>query len=766
MAGTGRRGALRVFARVAALLVATGAVPLARAPAAAQEARGPGAARAPDAALATLRETAEALARKGRGDEMRAVYDLATELGDDAARVAADRERMERRVKLVRKPAADVSAEAALLRRACEELRPGLATAADADASRALAAAILRIDADDEPARAALGQSRCPDGWVPAGVADCLEKRREIRRVLAEARRLDVPVVYAESDSVLMLGVYGRRGRMARWGRVSVHGIDVAEEKLGRILREGVRAAAVSQYLLTGVLKLPVLHHDIAIERLATTPDYERAVAWCAGTGMLSADDAQLLAGYGSFHYRGRTATRPNTESDLERAVLEACFIQVVKTPGERPPQPTLRAGHQNWVCQSYLGCGLGAYGWLEKGEERGATSDLDLAQRRREDMWQLAEAGLLGSRAWLRYLAERGEDPAWSSTFLDQMGKITGDALTKATFVTEYLHETGRLATFFGATAGKPFTAETFEDVLGTNLAAFEQTWHAWMLAPDERTGLVQVLEGATPPDGEPAVPADTADVLKYLDGLRREAVSSTYRSSVRPLRSDTTLSAGCLAHARYLMQNPEQMAAWPDAHEEWPDRPGFSTEGSWAGLHSVIAPGTRRPRDAIDGWMATFYHRLPLIEPGLVRIGWGFDGHVAVLDSGSMVAPFPRVTEVVWPPRKGKDVPRRFQAELPHPVPGEDQSTWGYPVTLQLVSYEGEIEVAMQLLCGDRKTGTPVDCHYSTPQQPTNPEIAPEGAYCLIPKAVLAPNTRYTVVAASKAFDEDVVWSFTTGD
>jgi hypothetical protein len=246
----------------------------------------------------------------------------------------------------------------------------------------------------------------------------------------------------------------------------------------------------------------------------------------------------------------------------------------------------------------------------------------------------------------------------------------------------------------------------------------------------------------------------------------MRQAAVPGNVRADVVPLALDVELSIGCRAHAEYLAKHPDQAAAWPDAHEEWPDREGFSPAGSWAGLHSVIAPGSRSPRDAVDGWMATFYHRLPLIDPGLVRIGWGFAKSNAVLDSGSMVAPFQYVTEVMWPPPRGQGVPRRFAPELPNPVPGADQSGWGYPVTLQLFRHEGVPDVVLTLYEGREPGGPAVDCHYSTPQAPTNPELAPDGAYCLIPKAHLKPGTTYTVVARGVPDEPDLRWSFTTGN
>src|SRR6185503_6961817 len=128
-------------------------------------------------------------------------------------------------------------------------------------------------------------------------------------------------------------------------------------------------------------------------------------------------------------------------------------------------------------------------------------------------------------------------------------------------------------------------------------------------------------------------------------------------------------------------------------------------------------------------DGWMATFYHRLPLLEPGLVRIGWALEGGIAVLDAGSLVAPPEESWFVRWPPFNGSGIPRRFPGELPNPVPGEDQSQWGYPVTLQFLEYTPDPDVKMRLYAGTSRSAPEVPCWYSTPQKPTNTDLAPAG-------------------------------------
>ena len=68
------------------------------------------------------------------------------------------------------------------------------------------------------------------------------------------------------------------------------------------------------------------------------------------------------------------------------------------------------------------------------------------------------------------------------------------------------------------------------------------------------------------------------------------------------------------------------------------------------------------------------------------------------------------------------------------------------------------------MKLYEGRGRSGPEVDCHYSTPHAPTNPELAPTGAFCLMPKAHLKPETMYTVQVTGLDDWPDLTWSFTT--
>src|SRR5262249_54103291 len=134
-----------------------------------------------------------------------------------------------------------------------------------------------------------------------------------------------------------------------------------------------------------------------------------------------------------------------------------------------------------------------------------------------------------------------------------------------------------------------------------------------------------------------------------------------------------DEELSRSCTRHAEYLVKN----AGHPStkglgAHDEDPNLPGYSKEGERAGLASVIH--YVEPVASVDGWMATFFHRIPLLDPALRRVGFGFakggrTGWVTVLDvdrGRGFDQP------VIFPGANQKNVPLAYlPRERPNPIP-----------------------------------------------------------------------------------------------
>ena len=135
-------------------------------------------------------------------------------------------------------------------------------------------------------------------------------------------------------------------------------------------------------------------------------------------------------------------------------------------------------------------------------------------------------------------------------------------------------------------------------------------------------------------------------------------------------------------------------------------------------------------------------------------------------MLDCDSVVRHIHFYWEVPWPYDGMQDVPRSFCPELPNPFPGQDQSKWGYPITLQLGFLKNgtvpEIEITLRR--GGSK-GEIVPSLVSTPQKPGNEKLVPPLAWCLIPKEHLRAKTKYHVTAKIRNPAKTLSWSFKTG-
>lgn len=369
-----------------------------------------------------------------------------------------------------------------------------------------------------------------------------------------------------------------------------------------------------------------------------------------------------------------------------------------------------------------------------------------------------LSAAGMRGGRAWMRYLVREHEAPPWTATLHDQVATLAGDELLKATLVVEFLVEEGRFQGLAEAAehTGKADQEEALAAALGEPLADFDRRWQQWLVGFDD--GVLQRLP-AKPKPSAADVAADR--VLAAVRELRE-------RAGLRdPLEHDAELAAGCREHAVYLQQNPDQTTSWPEMHEEYADRPGWTSAGAMAGHAAVIAPGCRTDEQALAAWMATFYHRVPLLDFGLRRIGYARDGDIAVLDCGSMVAPRYDLHDavVLWPYDGMTDTPTRFAPELPNPVPGEDQARFGYPITVQCSARSSRLPVELRMVLRDKDArGPEVPCWFSSPQAPSNPVLAPANTFCLIPQAPLKKGATYHVTAEFVGEGGTLQWTFRT--
>jgi hypothetical protein len=201
---------------------------------------------------------------------------------------------------------------------------------------------------------------------------------------------------------------------------------------------------------------------------------------------------------------------------------------------------------------------------------------------------------------------------------------------------------------------------------------------------------------------------------------------------------------------------------------HKEDPNLPGYTKEGAKAGAAAVIYPAGDAAT-AIDGWMATLFHRIPMLDPQLGRIGIGFAkggpyGGFLVVDTIQGRDGKPAAKPVLYPADGQENVPLKFTRELPDPLPEKGKEA-GYPITAGF-----PLNVPVKDVTGSLRTadGTEVEVWLSTPEKPAKDQKNfQRNTVCLIPQAPLAPATTYTVSLQGKVSQKawSQKWTFTTG-
>lgn len=251
---------------------------------------------------------------------------------------------------------------------------------------------------------------------------------------------------------------------------------------------------------------------------------------------------------------------------------------------------------------------------------------------------------------------------------------------------------------------------------------------------------------------------------ILQDVNRHRSEA-------GVSLVRLDRDMNDAALKHAKYLTRN----AGHPTleglgAHHEQASLPGYTLEGVKAGEGGNII--SSRPEGAVDCWMATLYHRIPILHPQLRKIGTGFDddkgnwaGVLYMRDGHDPEAEMD--PEFVRYPADGQTgvFPEFAAGEIPNPLP-KDAKDAGYPVTLTF--YDGSRlsgETARLTLKGaEKKAGPDIECYFSSPGKPAT-EFPQTGTICLIPKKPLTSGARYEAEFRVKRNSKEVVekWEFT---
>jgi hypothetical protein len=249
-------------------------------------------------------------------------------------------------------------------------------------------------------------------------------------------------------------------------------------------------------------------------------------------------------------------------------------------------------------------------------------------------------------------------------------------------------------------------------------------------------------------------------AQVLERINFHRKAA-------GLEPVTFDPALSKGCLAHAQYLVKNSDNPSTQGvGMHKEDPKLPGYTEEGAKAGPASVIYP-TDKPLAAVDGWIGSIFHRIPLIDPELTKVGFGFAkggkwGGYLVIDSVTGRGGKTSEKPIVYPGDQQKDVPLKFVSEVPNPVPDGMQTKAGYPITIGFADGVAVKEATASLQEGKQE----VAVWLFTPEDPVpKAAVYQRNTICLIPKAPLKPGATYTVIVKATVDKKEWMqtWSFT---
>ena len=198
--------------------------------------------------------------------------------------------------------------------------------------------------------------------------------------------------------------------------------------------------------------------------------------------------------------------------------------------------------------------------------------------------------------------------------------------------------------------------------------------------------------LPSSTPTSTPPptATPIPQPAWLSYLNRFREEA-------NLPPLLENETWSAGSLLHSIYMVKTDDI------AHSERVASGWYSEEGYEAGANGNIAATVwdgATAQWAVDYWMTAPFHALPILDPQLESVGFGFHreesegivaaGTMQLLDGIVQEAPEESIYPVLFP-RDGGQTWLRASSLFEWPRPLTACPGYEYPVGAPIIAQVG---------------------------------------------------------------------------
>jgi uncharacterized protein YkwD len=221
-----------------------------------------------------------------------------------------------------------------------------------------------------------------------------------------------------------------------------------------------------------------------------------------------------------------------------------------------------------------------------------------------------------------------------------------------------------------------------------------------------------------ATPPDVMATCAAPPADAP--ANAVQAFMIVNTTRLAAGAgcMNLVSTLDTSAQAHCDYDATNANNASCIPDAHTEVSGCAGFTGANVQArevaagysktlAYTEVATSYGNNPTLAVPSWIDTVFHRIPLLDPWTVEMGYGGATGCDVIDIGRGMSTAAADTIVVYPYDGQTDVPPAWgglEGPAPPPPPGGFPS--GYPINI----YAQQLSVTEHVLTKDGDS-TPID-------------------------------------------------------
>lgn len=283
--------------------------------------------------------------------------------------------------------------------------------------------------------------------------------------------------------------------------------------------------------------------------------------------------------------------------------------------------------------------------------------------------------------------------------------------------------------------------------------------------MPPVGKANPVAPTECAPPPAGTPDKAIQALNAVNQV----RVAMGGTCMNSV------PALVQSAQAHCDYQAMNKGNSMCAADAHSEIMGCTGFTGANVQA---REIAAGYPRnlaytevansignnPAAAVPNWIDTVYHRIPVLDPWTVDMGYGGGPGCDVIDIGRGMSPAAANTIAVYPYDGQTNVPPTWNG-LEGPAPPAPAG--GFPSSYVINIFAKGIAVTEHVLTKDGDS-TPLEHTWLDKKSPGVASLANYfGNTAFMYGAPFAPNTKYRVkiVGTYSAGALNVEWTFTTG-